>query len=167
MEQLVQELKIYTIDSRQFNPRRDAMPVKRIMDTPIFHNSGLLRIPIGDSTCFYELNDVNYVWLDSSHNFDLLINDSVIINTSQFSYINQYRNIKVAIQSVREREQQIQFVYGNFELGDEDTGLYVIRDNCGAKWDRVLKNIVMNINSDSLSSTCFPQIGPIELEIGG
>ena len=166
MEQLVQELKIYTIDSRQFNPRRDAMPVKRIMDTPLFHNSGMLRVPVGDSTCFYELNNVNYVWLNSEHNFDLLINDVVIINTSQFSYINQYRNIKVAVQSVREREQQIQFVYGNFELGDESDGIHLITPECSSKWDKVLKNIILDIDPNSLDSIIFPKMSNCSVDIG-
>ena len=89
------------------------MPVKRIMDTPLFHNSGMLRVPVGDSTCFYELNNVNYVWLNSEHNFDLLINDVVIINTLFKIFESENNIMKINNDKITKIVESDKYIYIN------------------------------------------------------
>lgn len=162
MNQLIQEMKLFSIESAQFTPRRDAMAIKNIIDDPIYHNSGTLKVPKmpiqRDSTTFYELKDVNYVFLNSKTNFDLLINDMVIFNTSQFAYVNRHRYVTVAVASLTLEDLFIDFVYGNVNLGDEAAGAGLVSPACSAKWDRTLKNIVLTLDNDTASPNIFPHL---------
>lgn len=162
MNQLIQEVKLFNIESNQLTARRDSMAIKRIIDSPIYHNSGNLRVPKSeiyqDSTTFYELKDVNYVFLNCSDNFDLLINDVIIFNTSQFSYVNYYRYITVAVASLTMKDLSIEFVYGNVEFGDEVEGAGLTRPTCSAKWDKTLKNIILTMDRNAPPPNIFPNI---------
>ena len=163
MDQLIQEMKLFSIDSNQFTPRRDGMTIKNIIDEPTFHNAGKLRVPAGDSTTFYELKNINYVFLNSEQNFDLLLDDTIIINSSQFAFVNRRRNMTVAVQSMKNLELEIDFVYGNVQLGDEDKAVYDTNPECCAKWDVVLKNIIYDPDCDDDSTISFPRVSHIEV----
>lgn len=163
MNQLIEELKVFTIDNKQTSPRRNDLVIKSIIDEPIFHNSGNLRIPKmpGDCTSFYELKDVNYVFLHSTENFDLLINDLVMFNTSQFSFINRNRFITIAIRPSAVQDLFVEFVYGNVDLGDESQAVALTKPTCGAKWDRVLKNIILTRDLTNTAPIVFPQVSHV------
>jgi len=162
MNQLIGELKLFTIDNKQINLRKDALIYKTILDEPFYHNSGNLNL-YGDSSSFYELKNINYIYLVSNENFNILINDKVVLNTQQFNYVNRYRNINIAIQCKPLTKQVVEFCYGNLELGDESEGLQLINQKpaCAAKWDRVLKNIVLTIDKDNPDPLIFPNISKI------
>ena len=162
MYQLVEEFKVFTIDDKKFGQRRENMLIKSIIDEPLYHNSGTLRIPRTiDTTSFYELKDVNYLFLYGSCNFDLLISDMVMFNTSQFSFINRNRSISVAIRPSNIEDISIDFVYGNIELGDEDPAIALTKPTCGAKWDRVLKNLILTKDMSNTIPIIFPNVSHV------
>ena len=159
MNQLVEELRLFTIDNKQLSNKRDSLTYKLILDEPLYHNSGSMNIK-GDSSSFYELLNVNYIYLTSNDEFNILINDKVVLNTQQYIYVNKYRNINVAVQCTPLKNHVIEFCYGNLYLGDESEGLLLVeqKPTCGAKWDRVLKNIVLTLDDSNPQSLIFPNI---------
>ena len=163
MKQLVGELKLSVIDSSQLSSRRDALYYKTILDNPLYYNSGTLDL-LGDSSSFYELKQVNYVYLLSKTNFNLLINNKVVLNTQHFMYVNQYRYLDIAVQCQPINHYEVEFTYGRLHLGDESSGMNVLdQDKCKqpAKWDRVLKNIVLTLDANSPDPLIFPNISKI------
>lgn len=160
MNQLVQEMKIFEIESKQLSSRKDNLILKQIIDEPLFHNSGGFAL-FGDTTSYYELEGVNYLYLNSNKNFNLVLNDSVIINSQQFTYLNRYRRLNVAIQCTNDKTHKIDFVYGNLDLGDEAEALSLTKPTCSAKWSRGLKNIVLTLDSSVPPPAIFPNISHI------
>lgn len=166
MNQLIQELKLYELDSQQDRPRQDNMFLKTILDEPLFHNSGRLSLR-GDSSSYYELMGVNYIWLSSNLSFNLILNDVVMINSSQFSYVNRYRRINISVQCNSEVDQKLEYVYGNLDLGDEAEALALTNPTCGAKWSQGLKNIVLTLDNTSAPPVIFPNISHLCSGLGG
>ncbi len=158
MEQLIQEIKTWVTESREFTPRKDGMMIKNIIDEPTYHNSGRLHVSKGKCGTFHELKNVNFIFLNSNKPFDLLLDDAVLINTSQFSFMNRHRDISVAIQAFPNEEFFIDFCYGNVKLGDEQKAFHSLYSS---KWDITIKNIITSpiCSNSSIHATSNLNIG--------
>lgn len=152
MKQLVEELKIYSYDSNVFDSRRELLRTKNILYDCTNQNAGTMIIPKADSTTFYQLSHVNYVFLTSQQNFNLVIDDYLVMNTRHFSYLNSNSFVSVAIQSRKDIEQEIEFSYGRLRYGDEDKGVTAANTYYSAEWDKTLKNIMFTVNPGDILS---------------
>src|SRR6056297_2663333 len=146
MKQLVEELKVYSFDTEEFDSRRELLRTKNILFNCTQQNAGIMTVPKGDSTTFYQLSYVNYIFLSSQQNFNLVVNDYLVMCTRHFAYLNSNAFINVAIQSKDNSEQIVEFSYGRFRNGDEFEGASTVDTYCSAEWDRVLKNIMFTVN---------------------
>lgn len=149
MKQIVENIKIEVIDSAQMQAKKTLIDTQIILDRPTFENSGQISIPKGPPCEFYEVKDVNYLMLMSTVPFDMMINNMVLINTSQFSFINRTKRITVSIQCNPYHETMINFVYGELKYGNRDVAAKLTQPNFGTRWDRVLKNIVIDSNDQN------------------
>lgn len=161
MKQLIGDLKVSIIDNQQMSSKRDSLFYKTILDNPLYHNSGSLDL-LGQSDNFYELKQVNYLYLFSDVTFNLLINDKVVLNTQHFVYVNQSRYIDVAVQCQPISHSEVQFTYGRLHLGDESAAVNTIsKIKEPAKWDRVLKNIILTLDKTNPDPLIFPKISKL------
>lgn len=149
MNQFIGEFKFYEV-SNGLRKRRDGISHLTLINDPVFYNSSTLNIPEADTTTFYEIKNINFIYLFSNYNFNLLLDNSIAMNLKQFVFLNDNRYISVAIQCNPLESQQISFVYGVTRYGLEGPGLGSIGNaECAATWDVVLKNIILKVDNDT------------------
>lgn len=159
MEQLVEELKIYRFDGDALDSRRNMLFIKNVINNTMVDNSGTLTIPVADSTTFYELKNINYVYLSSDTNFNLILNDTLVMTTRHFSFLNLDARISVAIQAQPEYRQRINFAYGNIIEGDEYDGMSACNSQYTAQWDKTLKNVIFTVQPGDLTESLENECG--------
>lgn len=152
MEQIIQTVQLSKYNTSGSENKSILLDKKYTLDNPIFENAGKLNIPKGSNCEFHQLNDVNYIYLYSDCPFNLLINNLVIINTTQFSFVNTNKTISVAIETNVKYDLTIDFVYGTLKAGQQDVAAKQIQNTnkSSAKWDRVLKNIILETKPEDV-----------------
>jgi hypothetical protein len=74
-----------------------------------------------------------------------------MLNLKQFTYVNNHKNISISIQESPLLNHYIEYVYGQFKLGNESTGFKTISQDIEspARFDRVLNNIIFTVNNSN------------------
>ena len=153
MRQIIQEISMSVIDPGINAPKRSLVDTKLILDEPAFENSGQITIPSGPPCEFYEVKNVNFLTLISDTSFDILINNMVLMNTNHFSFVNRTKQMTISIQCNPYKSLCINFTYGTLKLGNQDVAMKMSQPNFGTRWDRVLKNIIIESNDSNTVDT--------------
>lgn len=148
LNQIVEELKIYKFKQNELDSRRDLLAVQNIISDTLISNSGELIIPAASTSVFYELRDINYIYLSSIYPFNLVLNDIIVLTTRHFSYLNIDARIHVSIQSAPTYKQTINYAYGSTIDGDEYAGASASNAKYTAHWDKQLKNVIFTVRPE-------------------
>lgn len=148
MDQIIETIQISKYNTTGTESKQNLIDKKYTLDDPTFENYGRIQVPCGDANSFFELKDVNFVYLFSTCPFNLLINNLVIINTRQFSFINPNKTITVSISNDNDYNLEIEYCYGLLKCGDQDAAIKTVSSSMGVKWDRVLKNVVIESTNE-------------------
>lgn len=149
MDQILQSIQISKYNTTDDSSKKILIDKLYTIDDPIFENYGRINIPSGNTDEFFELRDVNFVFLMSDCPFNLLISDLVVISTKHFSFINPNSTITLSIQANDQYNLQIEYCYGLLKSGDQDQAIQLTKSvNSNLKWNRVLKNIILETDEN-------------------
>ena len=153
MYQIIENVQISKFNTSGDEKKVVLLDKNYTLDDVVFETYGRIKLPCGNINDFFELKDVNYVFLMAECPFNLLINDLVVINTKQFSFINPNKTITIGISGAVDYDLEIEYCYGLLKCGDQDDAIKAVSSSMGVKWDRVLKNVIFESNNGELPST--------------
>ena len=150
MRQVISDLRFFIGESAKLDPLNEALIYRGIINNPKSAHSGVVVVD-GINFTKFEMQQANYAFLIAKYPFTLVLDQKVIMYTSQFAIANKNTTVNLAVYPRLRYKIELRYLYGFIEPGgavDENgntaSAIELPEGCCEEEYDAYLKNLIVD-----------------------
>lgn len=151
MRQILSDLRCFINDN---SPSGETTQIplffKTVLDNPQTNYSGSAII---DGVAFNSLTftKVNFAFIVSRQPFSLVLDNKIVMYTTQFSFANVHTVMDLMIYPRLRTKVKVEYLYGYVDHGAEESTVQLPDTGCAQEYDEILQNLIIDSTAETFT----------------